>query len=268
VLLLFAIAWQVSYLIAIAASMTIAAIVGISTNGARRRPPATTELPPELDGPPDLAPQRRRLQSARTRAAVAVAGLPPNPPNDLISASHVSSAQTWQSADGWLHYATRGEAMRRTVLTVLLATGAAVAFAIPAQASAPALASGTFSGTDTLTPVRTTASGTTFYSDFLVGQYSGDLSGSFTDTGTFVTRADGSFFGYGTEVCTDCTLAGRVGDFTATYNLQGTATGTPSHGGTGGHLTFTSASDGLAGLHGQGAFTGAGTYSYSYSFAP
>jgi hypothetical protein len=116
--------------------------------------------------------------------------------------------------------------------------------------------------------VRTTASGTTFYSDFLVGQYSGDLTGAFTDTGTFVTRADGSFFGYGTEVCTGCTLAGRVGDLTATYNFQGTATGTLSHAGAGGHLTFISGSGGLVGLHGQGTFTLAGTYSYAYSFAP
>jgi hypothetical protein len=120
--------------------------------------------------------------------------------------------------------------------------------------------------TDTLTPVRTTASGTTFYSEVLAGQYFGDLSGLFTDTDTFVTRADGSFQGHGTEVCTGCTLAGRTGDFTATFNLQGTATGTPSHSGTGGHLTFISSSGGLAGLHGQGTFTGALTYAYAYHF--
>jgi hypothetical protein len=34
-----------------------------------------------------------------------------------------------------------------------------------------------------------------------------------------------------------------------------------------GHLTFTSGSGGLAGLHGEGTFT-ADTYSYNYRFAP
>jgi hypothetical protein len=50
------------------------------------------------------------------------------------------------------------------------------------------MATGTFSViTVTLTPVRTTASGTTFYSEVLTGQYVGDLSGRFTDTDTLTT---------------------------------------------------------------------------------
>jgi hypothetical protein len=112
--------------------------------------------------------------------------------------------------------------MRRVPLTVLGALGAAVVLAIPAQASAPVVATGTFTIlTDDLTPIHTTASDTTFYSEVLTLRYAGDLSGSATDTNTFVQRADGSFQGHGTEVCSGCSLAGRVGDFTATFNLQG-----------------------------------------------
>jgi hypothetical protein len=161
----------------------------------------------------------------------------------------------------------------RVVLILLGALGAAVGLAIPAEASAPVLTSGTFAiNTDKLTATHTRANGTVFSSEVLTLTYTGagpaDLSGPATDTDVFVMRADGSFFGYGTEVCTGCSLAGRVGDFTARFNLQATATGTPSHGGTGGHLTFISGSGGLTGLHGQGTFTGALTYSYAYSFAP
>jgi hypothetical protein len=119
--------------------------------------------------------------------------------------------------------------MRRAVLTVRLGLGAGVVLALPAQASARAVATGTFSIiADTLTPVRTTAIGTTFYSGVLTGHYSCDLSGRFADTDTFVMRADGSFQGHGTEACTGCTLAGQVGHFTATLHLQGSAAGTPT----------------------------------------
>jgi hypothetical protein len=74
VLLPFAIAWRVTYLTAIAASLITAAILTIGTHVARRWRLATMALSPELVGLADLAAERRRLQSARTRRALA-AGL-------------------------------------------------------------------------------------------------------------------------------------------------------------------------------------------------
>jgi hypothetical protein len=73
-LLPFAIAWRVNYLIAIAASSILAAILAISTHAARRRRLATMALSPKLVQLPDLESERKRLQSARTRRALA-AGL-------------------------------------------------------------------------------------------------------------------------------------------------------------------------------------------------
>ncbi|MBV8221648.1 MAG: hypothetical protein JO325_24550 [Solirubrobacterales bacterium] len=73
-LLPFAIAWRVSYLIAIAASVVIAATLAGSTHVARHRRLATMALSPELVQLPDLAGECRRLQSARTRRGLA-AGL-------------------------------------------------------------------------------------------------------------------------------------------------------------------------------------------------
>ena len=74
VLLPFAIAWRDSYLTTIAASIIIAAILTISFYIARRRSLATMALSPELIGLADLAAERQRLQSQRTRRALA-AGL-------------------------------------------------------------------------------------------------------------------------------------------------------------------------------------------------
>jgi hypothetical protein len=73
-LLPFAIAWRDSYLTAIAASIIVAAILTISLYIARRRSLSTMALSPELVGLPDLAAERRRLQSERKCRALA-AGL-------------------------------------------------------------------------------------------------------------------------------------------------------------------------------------------------
>jgi hypothetical protein len=73
-LLPFAIVWRVSYLVAIAAAIILAAILAVSTHVARRRRLATIALSPELVQLPDLQSERKRLQSARTRRALA-AGL-------------------------------------------------------------------------------------------------------------------------------------------------------------------------------------------------
>jgi hypothetical protein len=87
VLLPFAIAWRDSYLTAIAASIIIAAILTIGVYIAHRRSLATMALSPELVGLADLSAERQRLQSQRTRRALA-AGLrrtadPNQPPSWL-----------------------------------------------------------------------------------------------------------------------------------------------------------------------------------------
>jgi hypothetical protein len=73
-LLPFAIAWRVSYLIAIAASISFAAILATGAHIARRWRLATMALSPELVQLADVAAERQRLQSTHTRRALA-AGL-------------------------------------------------------------------------------------------------------------------------------------------------------------------------------------------------
>jgi hypothetical protein len=73
-LLPFAIAWRVSYLAAIAASVIFAAILGVGCHLARQGRLSRLAVSPDLAHLPDLAATRRRLQSARTRRALA-AGL-------------------------------------------------------------------------------------------------------------------------------------------------------------------------------------------------
>jgi hypothetical protein len=86
-LLPFAIAWHDGYLTAIAAAVILAAVLAIGVYIARRRRLATMALSPDLVALADLAGERRRLQSARTRRALA-AGLrrtadPNQPPSRL-----------------------------------------------------------------------------------------------------------------------------------------------------------------------------------------
>jgi len=69
-----AMAWHDRYLITIAASIILAAVLATGITVARRRRLATMALSPELVALADLAGERRRLQSARTRRALA-AGL-------------------------------------------------------------------------------------------------------------------------------------------------------------------------------------------------
>jgi hypothetical protein len=73
-LLPFAIAWRVSYLIAVAATIILAAMLAIGTHVARRRRLATMALSPKLVQLRDLESERKRLQSVRSRRAL-VAGL-------------------------------------------------------------------------------------------------------------------------------------------------------------------------------------------------
>jgi hypothetical protein len=151
------------------------------------------------------------------------------------------------------------------VLITLLVGGAH-----SATASTKVTATGSF-GLNLLSITVTAAGQNTL--DDLVGQipYSGDLSGLSDNTESDVAHSDGSYLGQGTNSCTSCTLGGRVGGFTAVYQITGSnyfTTLSPFQG----HLTFTGGTGGLAGLHGGGTFQGDAlgntSYSYTYFFAP
>jgi len=95
------------------------------------------------------------------------------------------------------------------------------------------------------------------------GTYSGTVVGTAIDTGSSVVRANGSFSGYGTELCDPCAIAGKAGAFIATYRYSGSGT---TYAGT---ETFTRGFGKLAGLSGGGKFAGtvssnAQRYAYSY----
>jgi hypothetical protein len=72
-LLPFAVAWHLRYLAAVAASIIFAAILAVGTHVARRQRLATLALSPELVQMEEVAAERRRLQSARTRRTLAAA---------------------------------------------------------------------------------------------------------------------------------------------------------------------------------------------------
>ena len=144
-----------------------------------------------------------------------------------------------------------------TVVVVALAGCAS-----PAPASASAVASGSYTFVQTSKTHIRTAGGDSV--DLLVFSVTsvGGLTGVATDTFTAATHADGSMDANGTEVCSSCTIAGRTGSYIAAFSLTVSVAGVLA-----GHLTFTSGSGGLAGLHGEGTFA-ARTYSYNYRFAP
>ena len=129
-------------------------------------------------------------------------------------------------------------------------------------ASPSAVASGSFTYVLTSSTHIGTAGGDSFDLQVSSITWVGGVTGVATDTETVVTRADGSMNGDGTEVCSSCTIGGRTGSYIAAYSYAVSVAGVVA-----GHLTFTSGSGGLAGLQGEGTFTG-GTYSYNYRFAP
>jgi hypothetical protein len=158
--------------------------------------------------------------------------------------------------------------MRRLALTTASIIAVAGFGAGPVLASPPDSASGTFSFlNDTFTPIRS-AGGNGFFLEQASRSYAGDLGGVASDVDVFVARGD-YFHAHGTETCTDCTIGGRgPGDFDAVFTYKGvsTATGFTYSG----HLTFLHGNGGLAGLRGQGTFSGnesTNTYAYSYRFA-
>lgn len=132
-------------------------------------------------------------------------------------------------------------------------------------------ASGTFGFNLISSAIVRTIGDITVYSTVASVPYYGGLTGTATDRETDIVASNGSSVGYGTEVCTSCSLGGRTGGYTAVYALVGQnyfTTGVPVEG----YLTFTSGTGGLAGLRGGGTFGGnasspLGFYSYNYSFA-
>jgi hypothetical protein len=128
--------------------------------------------------------------------------------------------------------------------------------------SPSAVASGSYSFVQTSSTHIRTAAGDSFDLQVFSLTSVGGVTGVATDTQTAVTHADGSIDANGTEVCSSCTIGGRTGSYIAAYSLTVSVSGVFA-----GHLTFTSGSGGLAGLHGEGTFT-ADTYSYNYRFAP
>jgi len=69
----FAIAWRVSYVIAMAAAMVFAAAIAVGCHLARRSQLYKLAVDPELAELPELVATRRRLQTTRTRRALAAA---------------------------------------------------------------------------------------------------------------------------------------------------------------------------------------------------
>jgi hypothetical protein len=161
--------------------------------------------------------------------------------------------------------ATSKIAIRRLASTTIVLCGVLAGFAHQAVASPPAAASGSFTFlSDALTPIRA-ADGNLFLHEVASISYTGDLNGIAAATDTILVSNNGSVSGHGTESCNTCTLGGRTGSFTAVFTFRGTGAQFA------GHETFTSASGGLAGLHGGGTFAGTplgDTYSYNYRFTP
>jgi hypothetical protein len=157
--------------------------------------------------------------------------------------------------------------MRKFLFGIPVLAAALVVFAAPAGATPPATATGTYTATGppVVTDVRT-AGGNTFVTESLPAVYAGDVTGPYVLAGTIHFRDDGSFTAHGSLVCTDCTIGGRTGDFTAVINIFGS-----SLVDTWGTLSVVSAGGGLAGLHAGADFQGSaafGTIAFDYHFEP
>jgi hypothetical protein len=155
--------------------------------------------------------------------------------------------------------------MSKFLLGVAVLAAALVVFATPAGASPPATATGTYTA---LTPPDitdvSTAGGNTFVTESGYYAYAGDITGEYLLAGTLHSRSDGSFTAHASVVCTDCTIGGRTGDFTAVINVFGNSLADAW-----GSLTVVDASGGLAGLHATADFQGSsalGAIRFNYHF--
>jgi hypothetical protein len=85
--------------------------------------------------------------------------------------------------------------------------------------------------------------------------FTGGITGSPTDTYTYTVHPNGFITGHGTETCTACTIGGKTGSYTQVFSFTAPADFSTFQG----HFAFVDAGGGLAGLHGQGTFTGFAT---------
>ena len=144
-------------------------------------------------------------------------------------------------------------------VTVFAVLGTFALLAVPAAATAPSSASGTFVANQVPTSVRT-ADGNTIITSNLIEVIAGTYNGTITGESTLVIHADGSANLHGDFACA-CTIAGQ-GSGTLTFRFTGTGAGATFAG----QYRIVGSSGGLAGTHGLGRFSvtgGAGTYSGS-----
>jgi hypothetical protein len=150
--------------------------------------------------------------------------------------------------------------MRNLLAVPVLAAALSAGVTAPAHA-ASGHASGTFSFISDDLEFRGTIGPNLVFSEVAVISYDGGLTGTATDTDTFVLHPDGSYEAHGTETCALCTLAGQHGSYSSTFTFSGI--GSTYRGA----LVFTGGTGGLAGLHGGGPFQGddsGNTYSYGF----
>jgi hypothetical protein len=154
--------------------------------------------------------------------------------------------------------------MRNVLVIPAVIVALALGVAPPALAAPPTQALGTYTLLSSTPTLIRTADGNQTFAVVDKTQYTGQISGLPTDTYMLTLHPDGTFTAHGIETCT-CTIGGRTGDYVAVFSFQGTSAMAQ------GHITFTSASGGLTGLHAQGIFVGSaatGTISVIYHFDP
>lgn len=140
--------------------------------------------------------------------------------------------------------------MRKLLFLFGVGAAAASLMAVPASATPPSPAAGTFAVvTATTTGVRT-ADGNTFITLERTAVISGTFTGTAVDTVTLVMHSNGttSARGDGTCVCAVGALAG-----TFDYRFEGSGTFPTSLSG---HYVVRHGEGGLEGLHAQGPFSG------------
>jgi hypothetical protein len=157
-------------------------------------------------------------------------------------------------------------AMRRLVSSLAVVAALLVGFAPRAAAAS---ISGTATGTGTTTNFQQRligrVGGDTYYYQTFTVVYSGDITGTASDTVITIVHSDETETAQeGSEICASCTVAGRTGGYAAEWNFIGSAT----TGAGGGAFIWTRGSGGLRGLVGGGTYysppSGVATFSYSY----
>jgi len=158
--------------------------------------------------------------------------------------------------------------------SLLLVAGTAIvatvlAFAAPAAAGPPAVASGSAQFIPTGFTTRS-ADGNVFIQGTGTLTYTtGAITGTTSETYRFVIHKDGSIEGFGRGVCSGCSIGSRSGSFDAVFTAHGSLISDELSG----RVTITGASGSLKGTHGGGFYqqtynTGSDSYSLSLVFAP